>query len=540
MARGDRRRAGRLSVGAQWLDLLAAISLLVISMRGPPTAVFALHAGTLVFTLDHLSAVMAVLVAATSLVVHVYSRRYMIEEPGYVRFFSLLDAITAVILWLVVAGDLLSLMAAWFLVGILLYALLGQDTTRLSSGRYAFWTWITYRFGDLPLLGAVLLLWHGYGTLSLAEIFHRVAQGPQAQFAGLDVSVLAALLVAVAAFARSAQFPLHIWLPYTMDGPTPVSALMHAGIVNAGGFLFNRFAPLFPHAGMVLHLTMAVGLVTALLGSALMLTQNDIKRFLGYSTMGQMGFMVMECGLGAFSLAVYHLIAHGLFKATLFLGSGSIIGQARHEDGVPADDIYTFVVERRPRRAARLPWLAAVAITVLVPVVVLALSHQTVSPDVPQRQGALVLLFFGWVTGAQVFLSTYKLDTASPWRTMGLVMLSFLVVVMGYTVIGHVFDDFLLPDRVLAEAIYASASVNALAFDSIAVIVTLVLVATWLVNLHAQESRNPGRRDARWARAYVHMYGLVSREFYIPSIWSWCADHALAGSRRINVWLRWL
>ncbi len=540
LARGDRRRAGRLSVGAQWLDLLAAIAVLVIALRAPPTAVFTLHAGSLVLTLDHLSAVLATLVAAISLVVHVYSRRYMIEEPGYVRFFALLDAITAAILWLVVAGDLLSLLAAWFLVGVLLYALLGHDTTRVASGRYAFWTWITFRFGDLPLLGAVLLLWHGYGTLDLAEIFNRVAQGPQPQFAGLDVPVLAALLVAVAAFARSAQFPLHIWLPYTMDGPTPVSALMHAGIVNAGGFLFNRFAPLFPHAGMVLHLTMAVGLVTALLGSALMLTQNDIKKSLGYSTMGQMGFMVMECGLGAFSLAVYHLIAHGLFKATLFLGSGSVIGQARHDDGVPADDIYTFVVERRPRRTAHLPWLAAVAITVLVPVAVLALSHQTVSPAVLQRQGALVLLFFGWVTGAQVFFSTHKLDTASPWRTMGLVMLSFLIVVMGYTVIGHVFDDFLLPDRVLAEAIYQSASIDALAFDIIAVVVTIVLVATWLVNFYAQETRMQGRRGGGWNRAYLRIYGLVSREFYIPGIWAWYRDRILSASRRMNVWLRWL
>jgi NADH-quinone oxidoreductase subunit L len=540
LARGDRRRAGRLSVGAQWLDLLAAFAVLVVALRTPPTAVSTVHIGTLILTLDHLSAVVAALVAAISLVVHVYSRRYMVEEPGYVRFFALLDAITAVILWLVVAGDLLSLLAAWFLVGGLLYALLGHDTTRVASGRYASWTWITYRFGDLPLLGAALLLWHGYGTLGLAEIFGRVAQGPQPQFAGVDVPVLAALLVALAAFARSAQFPLHIWLPYTMDGPTPVSALMHAGIVNAGGFLFNRFAPLFPHAGMVLHLTVAVGLVTALLGSALMLTQNDIKKSLGYSTMGQMGFMVMECGLGAFSLAVYHLIAHGLFKATLFLGSGSVIGQARHDDGVPADDIYTFVVERRPRRAAHLPWLAAVAITVLVPVLVLALSHQTVSPDVLQRQGALVLLFFGWVTGAQVFFSTHKLDTASPWRTMGMVVLSFLIVVMGYTVIGHVFDDFLLPDRVLAEAIYESASIDALAFDIIAVVVTVVLLATWLVNVYAQETRMQGRRGGRWNRAYVRIYGLVSREFHIPSVWTWCADHVLDASRRMNVWLRWL
>ena len=182
---------------------------------------------------------------------------------------------------------------------------------------------ITYRFGDLPLLLAAVLLYQAFDSWSLSVIFERIASAPDTKtIFDLPLVEVVGSLVAVAAFARSAQILLHTWLPYSMSGPTPVSALMHAGIVNAGGFLINRLAPLFVETGSVLHWVFAVGLVTAVFGSVLMLTQNDVKKALGYSTMGQMGFMIMECGVGAFSLAIYHLIAHGLFKGTLFLGAG--------------------------------------------------------------------------------------------------------------------------------------------------------------------------------------------------------------------------
>jgi NADH-quinone oxidoreductase subunit L len=134
---------------------------------------------------------------------------------------------------------------------------------------------------------------------------------------------------------KSAQFPFHFWLIGTIEAPTPVSALMHAGIVNAGGFLVNRLAPLFGLAPTTLHLMFVIGGVTALIGATAMLTQTSVKRRLVYSTMGQMGYMVMECGLGAFALAVFHLCAHGLFKATLFLNSGSVIHKARTEFKLP-------------------------------------------------------------------------------------------------------------------------------------------------------------------------------------------------------------
>jgi len=326
-----------------------------------------------------------------------------------------------------------------------------------------------------------------------------------------------------------------------MDGPTPVSALMHAGIVNAGGFLFNRFAPVFIHAPDALHLAFLVGLVTALIGSALMLTQNDIKKSLGYSTMGQMGFMIMECGLGAFSLAVYHLIAHGLFKATLFLGSGSVIGDTRREDGVPPDDIYSFVVERRPLRAIkRVPWLLAALITVLVPALVFGLSHGVVAEDFFHKQGSVVLLFFGWVTGAQLLFSIHKLPSENPWSSLTMIVLSFFIVVVGYTLIAHAFETFLYPDPVLRDAIYAAASVNVLAFDILVVLLTVVLVGAWLITFYAQSLEFGGKPGTLWNAVYLNLYALFSREFYVSVIYTQLARGVLAATKRVNIWLRWV
>ncbi|WP_288093522.1 proton-conducting transporter membrane subunit [Thiomonas sp.] len=537
---GHPRRAARWSIGFTTFTLLVALALLVQHLRGAQGQSLFVGVQSIGLLLDPLSLAMSVLVAGISLIVHVYSLNYMADEPGYVRFFSLLDLMTATILLMVSAGDLITLLVAWFAVGQLLYFLLGHNTQREVTGRYAFWTFITYRLGDLPLVGAALLLVKAYGAWDLPTLFARVAADPHLQLGGVAVVPVAALLVALAAFARSAQFPLHIWLPYTMDGPTPVSALMHAGIVNAGGFLFNRFAPLLIHAPDVLHLAFVVGLVTALLGSALMLTQNDIKKSLGYSTMGQMGFMIMECGLGAFSLAVYHLIAHGLFKATLFLGSGNVIGDTRRDDGVPADDIYTFVVERRPLRAVKVPWLLAATITVLVPAVVLGLSHWLVAADFFHKQGAIVLLFFGWVTGAQVFFSIHKLPSENPWRSLTLIFLSFLIVVVGYTLIAHAFETFLYPDPVLRDATYAAAGINLLAFDLMIIFFTLVLVGAWLVTFYAQSLDLEGRQGTLWNAIYLNLYALFSREFYISDIYTQMSSATVAASKRVNVWLRWV
>ena len=538
LASRPRRTLARLSVGfGIFTLLLAAASLaLYLGQQQPRWVSFGLPWGSLY--LDPLSSIMALVVAGISLVVHVYSVRYMAEEPGYGRFFALLDLIAAAILLMVAAGDLITLLVAWHLIGVLLYFLLGHDLTRPAAQRYAFWTFLTYRLGDLPLVLAAVLLYQAYGTVSLPVLFDRIGAAPDVQtMFGLPLATTVGLLVALAAFARSAQFPLHTWLPYTMEGPTPVSALMHAGIVNAGGFLINRFAPLFVHTGEVLHVIFAVGLVTAVLGSALMLIQNDIKKSLGYSTMGQMGFMFLECGVGAFSLAIYHLIAHGMFKGTLFLGAGSVIGNARKDDGVPQDDVYTFVVERKPA-ISRLPWLVAAAITVIVPFAVLGLSHLLVEGDFVGQQGGIILLFFGWVTGAQLLFATYRLRAEKPWRLLAMIILSLIIVVAGYTLIEHAFGQFLYPDRNLSQRIYAAASIPLATFDVLVAVLTGAIVLGWMAAYYTTANRGPA--DGNGSAIRLAIYSLISRELYVSDVYAWFTDLILRFSRRLNVWLRWV
>lgn len=532
------RRVATVSVAAAWLTFLAAAVTLWLAVSGAPVSEFALLNSWGIIRFDPLSTLMGLVIAAISLIVHLYSVRYMVEEAGYARFFVLMGCMAGALLLMVAAGDLVTLLVAWHLVGILLYFLLGFDTRSRPAWRYAFWTWITYRFGDLPLLLAAVLLYQAFGSWSLEVIFTGLSDTPDLKTVfDLPLVEVVGALVAMAAYARSAQFLLHTWLPYTMSGPTPVSALMHAGIVNAGGFLINRFAPLFVHTSGVLHWVFIVGLATAVIGSVLMLNQNDVKKALGYSTMGQMGFMIMECGVGAFSLAIYHLIAHGLFKGTLFLGSGGVIGAARKNDGVPKDPLYNFVVEKSPVRG-RKPWLLMAAMTLLVPAVILVFAHWLVAQDFYHNQGAVVLLFFGWVTGAQLIFATYRMRSAKIGRLISQVVFSFAVVVIGYTLISHAFDVFLYPDAAFRASIYKAAGIDVLWFDFLVVLVTAVIVAGWLRTYYSERD---GRRKGHTPNPlWLGFYALISREFYISELYTLVARRLETMATRLNVWMRWI
>lgn len=532
------RRVVRISIAGLTATFALSVVMLVAETAGTSPSPISLTTNFGVLLSDPLSALMGLLISGISLIVHLYSVRYMIEEPGYARFFVLLDLMTAALLVMVAAGDLVTLLVAWNMIGVLLYFLLGQNTRSAGAYRYAFWTFITYRIGDVALVLAAALLVHAYGSWSLPEIFQQLNDDAVGETVfGFSVPQLVGALLALAAFARSAQFLLHTWLPYTMDGPTPVSALMHAGIVNAGGFLVNRFAPVFIHAGDVLHALFIVGLITAVIGSVLMLTQNDVKKSLGYSTMGQMGFMVMECGVGAFSLAIYHLIAHGMFKGTLFLGAGGVIGEARKDDGVPKDRLYTFVVERRPARI-RQPWLVMAALTLAAPVVILAVAHWLVSQDFFQKQSAIVLLFFGWMTGAQLIFATYRMRTENMRRLLGLIVFSFTIIVVGYALISHVFDLFLYPEAAFRARIYEAAGFDVVWFDVLVVLVTCIIVLGWLSTYYAE--RDGKKRGKSPGPLWMSFYALVSREFYLSDIYAWMSRAILAAAARLNVWLRWV
>lgn len=252
--------------------------------------------------------------------------------------------------------------------------------------------------------------------------------------------------------------------------------------------------------------------------------------------MGQMGFMVMECGVGAFSLAIYHLIAHGFFKGTLFLGAGSAMGKARKHDGVPKQDLYTFAVERKTA-VKRQPWLVMAIITIAVPIAIIFVTHWLVEKNFYQKQGAIILLFFGWVTGAQLLFTTYRMNAQNFPRLIGTMLVSFTVLIAGYIVIGHAFDHYLYPDEAFRKQIYQSATIDVIWFDVLLILTTLVIVAGWVLTYYSEQNRLGGKE--RWHKIRLSFYALVSREFYLMDLYSSLTRSLLQLAARLNVLLRW-
>ena len=319
------RPAGRLTtLAAAAATLLAAVAVALLIAHGPQTVRWAplgesaAIAGAL--RLDAVSAMMGLLVAFLGAVALGFSRNYLAGEPGQSRFFSWMSLTLAAVLTLVLSGQLLLLLAAWVATSLCLHRLLLFYPERAGAAFAARKKFVFSRMGDACLLAAALVLHSSHGTFDLEAIFADLARGDTGGVA------LAAVLLAGCAMLKSAQFPFHSWLPDTMETPTPVSAFMHAGIVNAGGFLIIRLAPIFVGAPLASGLLALTGAFTAAFGAIVMLAQPSVKRALAYSTIAQMGFMVLQCGLGAYALALLHIAAHSLYKAHTFLNSGSTIG----------------------------------------------------------------------------------------------------------------------------------------------------------------------------------------------------------------------
>ncbi|MDP3509474.1 MAG: NADH-quinone oxidoreductase subunit L [Candidatus Melainabacteria bacterium] len=445
------------------------------------------------FYIDRLSAVMMVLITAVSAVIQMYSARYMRDDPGYVRFFSLLGFMTFALLGMVTCGSLLMLLFWWQLVSFLLYLLLSHNRDDVDSVRAAFRTFVILRVGDIALLCGVWLAYKSYGTLVFPAVFERAAAsaatlhlwaaGPE-----IHVNTCVTLLLFVGAMAKSAQLPLHAWLPETMGAPTPVSALMHAGVVNAGGFLINRLAPLYGLSPVTLHIIFIVGLFTAIFGTTVMLTRADIKTKLGFSTMGQMGFMIMECGLGAFALAIFHLIAHGIFKATLFLSAGSVIHKNRREPHLPSSG------HSEQQAFRRLPWATGVLMTLLLPLVILLVANEVVEVELKEAQGTIILLFFAWVTSSQAILSLYSLRSMESWKVAGAMVLTACFIVFMYVWTTESFTCFLYPVAGEAAHYFSSAAFPLWFFDILVGIILFLLLSGWSMSYldrHSEQSLSP-------------------------------------------------
>ena len=277
------------------------------------------------FYLDQLTLVMLLVVTGVGFLIHIYSVGYMWEEGGFYRFFSYLNLFMFFMLTLALAGNYLQLFIGWEGVGLASYLLIGFWFTKdsaASAGKKAF---IVNRIGDFGFLIALFLLIKHFGSLNFGQVFSSVAQQP-AETTGLGLLTSIGLLLMVGAAGKSAQIPLYVWLPDAMEGPTPVSALIHAAtMVTAGVYMVARSHVIFEHAPSALTVVAIIGTLTALFAATIGIAQTDIKKVLAYSTISQLGYMFMACGVAAYSAGIFHLMTHAFFKGLLFLAAGSVI-----------------------------------------------------------------------------------------------------------------------------------------------------------------------------------------------------------------------
>jgi NADH-quinone oxidoreductase subunit L len=344
--RWTRDHAHLLGVGTTGLSFLIALGIFLQTLGGRTlnwdvyswVAVGEFHA-TVGFQIDPLSGVMMLVVTFVGFLIHVYSIGYMHGDPGYARFFTYLNLFMTSMLILVLANNYLLMFMGWEGVGLCSYLLIGfwyQKKSASDAGKKAF---VVNRIGDAGFLLGLFLIWRTFGSLHYADIFtvvpdiHEILTRPS--ILGLSLITWITLLLFIGATGKSAQLPLYVWLPDAMEGPTPVSALIHAAtMVTAGVYMVARSHALFSAAPFTMDVVAAVGALTALFAATIALVQTDIKRVVAYSTISQLGYMFLGAGVGAYATAIFHLATHAFFKALLFLGCGSVIHSLQGEQDV--------------------------------------------------------------------------------------------------------------------------------------------------------------------------------------------------------------
>ena len=439
-------------------------------------------------SIDRLAAIMMVVISGIGTLLFRYSMRYLQQDAGQSRYQTLLTASIASLLFMVSSADLLTLFLFWQLLSWLL-CLLSHNYAHVPTAQSSFRTFIMLRAGDIAFLAGIVLAYHLYGTIQLTELFTQAAADPgSVSLLGITFSgpTAVTLLIFVGAMSKSAQFPLHMWLPDSLYAPTPIHGLLHAGIINAGGFLLNRLAPLYVLSSTTLHVVFLIGLLTTILGTSMMLVQNDIKKTLGYSTIGQMGYMMMECGLGAFSLAVFHLIAHGLFKATIFLNCGDVIHQTRKEPKMP------------PSRASEaelspVSWAVGCTISLVLPLVIMIAAHYLLGISL-EAQGLVIFLLFSWVTASQAVLTLFRVKEARSLPAQIAMLVAVTVIATAYLFAAEEFTHFLYPNAELVEAYFEAAALPQWVFFLLSGVFVLFIGWGW-TSLFRQRNA-PGLRDA--------------------------------------------
>jgi NADH-quinone oxidoreductase subunit L len=525
------RKAYQMSALAQFLGLgiacqvLYKVSAATASVITLPLFTSAINPLQFGLYIDRLAAVMMVLISVVGLIITLFSVRYMQQDRERARFHALISLTTFTLLTMVASDNLLMLFAFWQLLSWLIY-LLSHHYAHAPTVTGAARAYSIFRIGDIAFLVGMVLTYHLYGTLHWEPLLTRVTE-EQYLFslwpgggATLHATMVITLLIFIGVMSKSAQFPMNLWPPGVLYAPTPVSALQCAG--NAGVFLLNRLAPLYGMSPTTLHIVFAVGLLTTLLGGSIMLTQNDIKKTLAHSTMGQMGYMVMASGLGAFGLAFFHLIAHTLFKATLFLNSGNVIHMARREPKRPPPSPRNMA--GREQGFSALVWGTGCVITLILPLIILVAAHGAHDIPLIDSQGAIVFLFFIWVTSSQAILTLYRLRAIGSWKVAAIMFATLLGAMWTYLFAVEQFTHFLYPDTVQVTSFFAAAALPSLLFDLMVGATTLAIIIGWVL-LYAKGGLSPISMPSRLHQLQARLYLLFINRLYLERL------HAQLGHR---------
>ncbi len=513
------------------------------------------------YRLDSLSMVMTLVVTGIGFLIHVYSLGYMSHDAGFARFFAYLNLFTFFMLNLVLGSNFLMMFIGWEGVGLCSYLLIGFWFDRQAAAQAGKKAFVVNRIGDAGFILAVMLVFVTFGTLDFYEVMGQIGESGAVGGALTAIGVL----LFVGAAGKSAQIPLYVWLPDAMEGPTPVSALIHAAtMVTAGVYMVARTGVLFAHAPAALGLVAVVGALTAIFAASIALFQNDIKKVLAYSTVSQLGYMFLGAGVGAFGAAIFHLMTHAFFKACLFLGSGSVIHAMEHaEHASGGKRSYTEMQDMRNmgglvRHMPRTAWtfmIATVAIAGIPPLAgffskdeilwktfegghfalwALAAAAAAMTAFYMSRQ--VVMTFWGDFRGGAAMEK--RLHESTPSMTIPLIVLAAGSVVAGWVGIPSALGGSNRIEHFLEPAIYAGGSAPAaphhasyaVEYALMGLSVALALAGIWFA--WKRYGAKP-TRDA--ALAASGAYRLLSNKYYVDEIYEATAvSGTLRGARGLD------
>ena len=505
------------------------------------------------FTVDSIAMVMVFVVATVALMVNIYSTNYLRHhgkpEPRYWWYFAVLSLFVAMMLTLVLADNLLLMFVAWEGVGLCSFLLIGFYYERRSAVEAAKKAFVTTRLGDVGLFIGIILFWRATGSFQISDIIAAAEAGrvnDLPQVMGDGYLTLSTLMLFLGAAGKSAQVPFHVWLPDAMEGPTPVSALIHAAtMVVAGVYLVARLLPVFEVTPGASNVVLGVGLTTALLAGMMALAQNDIKRVLAYSTVSQLGFMFVALGVGAVGIAMFHLLTHAFFKACLFLGSGSVIHMTEEQDARKLGGLWW----RMPVTASTFI-ISSVALAGIPPLSGFFSKDEIFVATLGGANTAVAILlgvaaFLSALYMARLVIITFfgppkdmavikRAREAAPTILIPLVFLTVLTFLVGFVAFDQVGDALGFPGGI-NNYVYFPEPHDFHFSNSIAAVTGTVSLLGFLTAWWFFWGRNSHRAQA--VREFQpRLAAVIENKFYFDEAYQWGIDRAMLPLARIVAW----